>query len=505
MGADGGTGGIRVGLYDLAGHEIAFASAEYKTVYEHPGWAEQKPEDWWQAFKGSCRDAIKKAGIDKSRILSLAIDTHNPSPVLCKMDGTPVRDCLIWMDVRASKEAEEIYNKTGVKILAEWMASKLLWLKKNEPENYENAEVICDYLYWMNHRLTGTWTAIYNNVALWGYDIVKKKFNREFYKKIGLEGAVDKFQVDDISYVGDKISAISKWAAADLGLPEDTIIARGGTDSPISVLGMGVCKPGKIALITGSSHVAISLLDKPFSGRGGFSSTPDTLVKGYYSTSGGQASTGSILTWFKREFCGDLNADEKNGGMNTYKRLDADAAKVPPGSEGLVILEYWQGNRVPYMDGAVRGMIYGLSLNHTRSHLFRAIMEGIAYGTENILMGYRQNGNEVKEICIGGGAANSDLYMQIHADVSNVVVNVPEQMQACCTGCAICAAAAAGVYGSISEAAENMIRYKKTIEPNPENHAIYREIFNQYYKIYPELKDWMHETTALYTNSLKAK
>ncbi|MNC32437.1 Ribulokinase [compost metagenome] len=181
--------------------------------------------------------------------------------------------------------------------------------------------------------------------------------------------------------------------------------------------------------------------------------------------------------------------------------MNKEAENLPIGSEGLIALDYWQGNRHPYLDSKVRGMFYGLSLHHTRAHMYRALMEGIAYGTENLLVQFRENGFDVKEINIAGGTTNSDLYLQIHADVSNVIVNVPSEPQAPCLGAAICVATAAEVYPGLKEAVQAMVTFDKVIKPNPDNHARYKRYFEQYRKIYPNFKDWMHETTDLYLNA----
>lgn len=503
MGIDGGTGGIRVGLYSLDGRILGFAETAYETKHLHAGWAEQAPEDWWRALKESVRKSMVMAGVSKERILGLSTATTSCSVVLCMKDGTPVRDCLIWMDVRASKEILDIADLTGEKLSAEWMPGKLLWLKRNEMENYEKAEVFCEYQDWLTYRLTGLWSININNSCNWGYDGRKGRFAEEFYRKIDMHEAVSKFPQENIFAVGDNIGKISKWAADEIGLDYDTIVAQGGIDSSIGILGLGVYKPGRIALITGSSNLALALTEEPMFYEGTINTGPDNLIKGYYTAYRGQVSSGSILTWFKKEFCKDLQNSANNNEESVYTYLSREAKKIPVGSEGLVVLDYWQGNRHPYLDYKVRGMIYGFSLNHTRVHIYRAIMEGIAFGTENLLLQFRNNGFPVKEVNIAGGTTNSELFLQIHADVSNVLVNVPSDPQTPCLGAAISVAAAAKVYPSLEEATNAMVKYEKAIEPNYKNHIRYKEIFDQYREIYPKFKDWMHNTTNIYLNSLK--
>jgi ribulose kinase len=503
MGIDGGTESIRVGLYTLSGALLGFADTKYETRHLYAGWAEQTPEDWWRALKESIGKCLTGCGVSKERILGLCTATTSCSVVLCMKDGTPVRDCLIWMDVRASQEVSDIADLTGEKLSAEWMPGKLLWLKRNERENYEKAEVFCEYQDWLTYRFTGIWSININNSCNWGYNARKGSFDEKFYAKIGMEEAVSKFPGQHVFAVGDRISTLSKQAAEALGLDCNTIVAQGGIDSSIAVLGMGVFSPGRIALITGSSNLAMALTVEPMFYEGTINTGPDNLIKGYYTAYRGQVSSGSILSWFKREFCRDLANDPAVKGKGAYEYLDKEAEKIPVGSEGLIVLDYWQGNRHPYLDSKVRGMFYGLSLHHTRAHMYRSVMEGIAFGTENLFYQFRDNGFDIGEINIAGGTTNSELFLQIHADVSNVSVNVPMDHQAPCLGAAICAATAANIYSGLEEAVTEMVKFEKTIEPNYKNHMIYKEIFSQYRRIYPEFKDWMHKTTDLYLNSLR--
>ena len=505
MGIDGGTGGIRVGLYDLQGHELGFASTEYKTYHQHPGWAEQDPMDWWRSLAASIKKVTRVCSIQKGDILAMSLDTTSCSVLLSKNDGTPIRNSLIWMDVRASREAEFIsncgdealkFNGYG-KASAEWMPSKALWLKRNEPENYAQAEKVCEYTDWIMYKLTGIWTGNDCNMAVrWYYDGPAGGFPTSFYEKIGLGDVLEKFP-QDVRHIGDCVSTLTEEAAEFLGLDKNIIVGQGGIDAYIGNIGLGVVKPGRIAVITGSSHLIMGFTDKPAYSKGIFGPFPNAVITGLWVAEGGQTSSGSIIEWFRKHFCRDLDLDPENKGIDAYGYLTPDAEKIPPGSEGLLVLDYWQGNRTPFTDSEVRGMIYGLSLNHTRTHVFRAIMEGIAFGTENVFASFRENGYPVNEVYMGGGTTRSDLFMQIHADVSNVIINVPENPQVPCVGSAVLAAVAAGEYKSIEDAAENMVRFNKRILPNQENHEIYARIFAQYKKAYPQFGSWMQETSRL--------
>ena len=502
IGFDMGTSSVRASVYQLDGHVMGTGVTEYPTYHPHPGWAEQKPEDWWSCLRKSMKEALERSGVDKEDIVALSYDVTCCSVMLCMKDGTPLRDCLLWMDVRSAKEAAEIaatgdpalkYNGFG-NVSAEWMPCKALWLKRNEPENYAKADLVCECADWVTYRLTGKWTCNMSNIAArWYYDKNEGGFPVSLYEAIGLGDVLAKFP-QEIHDLGDNLGTITKEAAEYFGLSEKTLVAQGGVDAYIGCFGLGVISPGKIALITGSSHLILGLTDTyNYGSTGVFGPYPGDLRPEYGLIEGGQTSSGSIVSWFKNTFCQDLA--DKEGGI--YGELNREAAKIAPGSDGLLVSDWWQGNRTPYTDGNVRGNIYGLSLGHTQAHLFRAIMEGVAYGTENVFQSFREAGYPVDEIYMGGGTTNSQLFMQIHADVSNVPVNVPEDPQSMALGSAILATKGAGIYNTFEEAVAHMVRYNKRVEPIPENHEIYRKYFAQYRKVYGTFGEWMRETSAL--------
>lgn len=505
MGIDAGTESVRVGLFDLQGNEIAFGATEYKTYHPQPGWAEQDPHEWWSALVSSTHKAMQQANASKEQIIGISLDATACSVVMCKEDGTPLNRALIWMDVRATEEAAFIastnddalkYNGYG-NVSAEWMPCKALWLKKHDAENYHKADKILEFADWYMFKLTGRWMAnICNTTTRWYYNREEGGWPRGFYEKIGLGDLLDKFP-QEVNDLGVHVGGLCKQAAEELGLREGTPVGQGGVDAFVGLIGLGVVKPGRLGLITGSSHLLLGLTETSIHAKGVFGSFPDAIVPGLKMVEGGQVSTGSIIKWFRSNFCRDLEEVAKAKGVSVYDLLTEKASQLPPGSDGLLVLDYWQGNRTPFVDPNVRGMIYGLSLKHGREHIFRAIMEGIAYGTEHIIQTFKQNGFEASELYLAGGASNNPLYMQIHADVSNTVINVPEVAQAPSLGSAILASVAAGAYKSIPEAAENMVRYKTRIEPNPENHEKYKALSQQYQLAHPQFGDWMRKTTSL--------
>jgi ribulose kinase len=260
-------------------------------------------------------------------------------------------------------------------------------------------------------------------------------------------------------------------------------------------VGLDVLEPRKMALITGSSHVIVGQAAEPKHGAGLFGAYTDGIVPGQYSIEGGQASTGSIIKWFKDKFAKGATEEAARRDVDPYEVLGEWAAEVPPGSEGLMVLDYWQGNRTPHTDPTARGIMWGLSLRHGEGHVFRAIMEGICYGTEDILRRMRENGFEPREGVVCGGPTKSELWMQMHADVSNLPISFTRVPEAPTLGSAILGAVGAGIYPGVHEAARNMVQAEGGIEPNQDAHEEYKFYVDKYIETYPRMKDLMHEVS----------
>ncbi|GIT08064.1 MAG: hypothetical protein CM1200mP30_16940 [Pseudomonadota bacterium] len=244
------------------------------------------------------------------------------------------------------------------------------------------------------------------------------------------------------------------------------------------MIGLGVVKPDSLALITGSSHLQLGLSEKPFHGEGIWGTYAEALLPGLHTVEGGQTSTGSVINWLKNLF-----------GESDYSSLNRNAQKLPPGSEGLIIQDHFQGNRTPHTDPRSRGAVHGLSLKHSRAHIFRASIEGIAFGSELIFESMRENGFHPENVVISGGATRSKLWLQIHADVSNVPITLTRNPDAPLLGCAILSAVGAGFYQDIPSAVETMVQIESTVEPNTDHHEAYKPFLESYKKTYSTLRN----------------
>ena len=488
LGVDGGTEGLRAGIFDVFGTPLAYASTSYPTQFPAPSWAEQDPNDWWDALGKSVRKAISDSEISVDQIAAMAVDTTCCSVVALDDSGNPVRPALIWMDVRSAEQAEQmvatednalLINSNGSgPVSAEWMIPKALWIKQNEPKNFDRAVTICEYQDYINLHLTGRLGASINNVSTrWHCDYSREGVPKSLLEKLDLVELAEKWP-QDVFRLGELVGRLTPRAAGHLGLTPDLPVVQGGADAQIGMIGLGVVKPGNLALITGSSHLHLGLSEKPFHGTGIWGTYADALLPGLHTVEGGQTSTGSVINWLKNLF-----------GESDYEALNLDASKLPPGSENLIVQEHFQGNRTPHTDPNSRGAFHGLTLKHGREHLFRAAIEGVAFGSELILESMRTNGFFPEIIVVSGGATRSELWLQIHSDVSNLPLILTKNPDAPLLGCAILAAVGAEIYEDIPTAVEQMVQFDRVIEPNSEVNAEYQPFYEAYKASYVGLRN----------------
>lgn len=486
--ADGGTESLRARIYDLDGTCLGSKAVPYETKFSPGARAEQNPEDWWRALVQATRGAIAEAGIDAGQIEAMAFATTSCTVVALDRQGRALRPALLWMDVRAHAEADAVLA-TGDKRLAlngagkgpvsaEWMIPKALWLKRNEPAIFAAAETICEYQDFLNLRLTGERCASLDNTGLrWHYSSRDGGWAHGILEKLGLAELEGKWPQRVIA-PGQVVGTLTLAAAAELGLSSKVKVVQGGADALIGMIGLGVAKPGQLALITGSSHLQFGVTEAPIHAPGVWGAYPDIVYPGRFIVEGGQTSTGSIINWLKRLTGGTLDLAEMNRKAETLQ----------PGSDGLIVQDHFQGNRTPYTDPLSRGAIVGLTLAHEPHHIFRAVMEGIGFGTRAILDAFKAGGYSSTEITAGGGATASPLWIQIHADTAGLPVRIPASPDAPSTGSAVLAAHGAGRFASIDEGIAAMVKPGRMVEPRAREAKLYEDIYQRYKALYPALK-----------------
>lgn len=507
IGLDSGTEGVRVGLFTLDGRPVLFAREGYPTTHPRSGWAEQNPADWWSAIVAGVRSVLAESAVSPAAIAGLSVAGTSYTLVCSDANGTPLRPAILWMDVRAHAETR-IIAASGDPALrysgfrhasAEWMPSKALWLKRNEPETYDKTDWIADSAEWMAFKLTGERATSVNSAAIrCYYDRLNGGWPHSLYEAIGLPDLAGKM-AQRVLNMGDFLGPLSDAAARELGLNPGTPVAQGGADAFVGMIGLGVVEPGTMALITGSSHLHLLQSDQPHYADGLFGAYTDAVIPGQFTVEGGQASTGSVINWFKQLHDG-TGAGMWNQGADSeralLKQLSEGAATIRPGSEGVMALDYWQGNRTPYVDADARGMLWGLSLHHGPFHLFRALIESVCFGTENVMRSMRAQGHQIDDVVACGGALNSPMWMQTHADVSGIAIRTTEVPEAVTLGSAILAAAGAGLFPTVTDAARAMVRTRSVIEPRAEVTEQYGFYMEKYLESFAAMRPLMHAMAA---------
>lgn len=506
LGIDYGTESCRVAIIDSVGTPLAFASTPYATSFPQPGWAEQKVEDWEKALVSSTRRAVAESGVEPAQIAGIGYDATSLTFVALDENDRPLRPAMMWMDVRATEQVSRVPDALNamaspgrvrtIAASAEMFPFKAAWLKEVEPENYAKAAHLLDAPDWLGHKLTGVFQTNENSASAKMYhDRSIGGFAREFYAGIGCEDALDKVP-HPVVPLGTPLGHLTPAIAAELGLPAGIPVAQGCIDAYSGQIGLNVLSPGRMALITGSSHALLGQAPLAVADAGLLGAFADSVIPGQCTVEGALVSSGSSVRWFRDNFALDVVERGEQEGLVAYNILNEESRDIPPGSDGLVINPYFQGSRTPVTDSKARATIWGLSLSHTRAHLYHALQESICYSVAHNLRAMAAGGYEVRELVACGGALRSPAWIQMHADVTGVPITLTKVQDAVALGGAIMAAAAGGVYRSLTEAAEAMVQPTAVLEPDPTKHGQYQYFVDAYVETYPRLRDLQHDMYA---------
>jgi ribulose kinase len=479
LGLDFGTGGIRVGLFDIDRQKIvATAEETYPTHHPHPGWAEQSPGEWWDRLGQACRRTMALAG--HPEVAGIAVATTASTVVACRRDGAPLRPALLWMDCRAGVEASRtgasthpVMAQSGGSDAAEWLVPKAMWLAANEPEVYDAADVICECVDWVNFKLTGRWVGSRMNATCkWNYDGEAERFHHELYESFGAPGLTDRMP-DTILPVGTPIERLSAAAAGHLGLgAQRPVVSQGGIDAHIGILGADTVDPGKLLMIGGTSVVHLFHMRESRPVPGFWGPYPGALVEGLSLVEGGQVSAGSVLSWLS----GQIFQLDAAG----TQRLIAEAAALPSEGSGLLTLDYFMGNRTPYRDPHLRGAVLGLSLGHNRASLYRSAVEGVALASANVVAQALSLGVPIDRIVSAGGYCRNALWLRATVDAIGLPVQLAAEENLTIVGTAAVAATGVGLFPDLRTAAAAVARDGRLIEPDMAAHRRYAQSLEQY-------------------------
>lgn len=489
IGIDIGTSACKVAVFDYDGKILSEASRKYEVYHPHEGWAEQNPEEWYDAVCGALNEISET--FDLRKIKAIGIDGQSWSCIPVSKEGEVLHNTPIWYDTRAKKQCQELQKKIGDDNIFKlcknpvqpcYTTPKVLWFKENCPEIYENTFKFLQSNSYIVYKLTGVFSQDKSQgYGHFFYDMEKSCYDCDMAEKMGID--IDKFSpIYDCHHI---VGTLTKEASAKTGLPEGTAVVAGGLDAACGALGVGVVLKGQTQEQGGQAGGMSICTDTPFSDERLI--LGNHVVPGRWLLQGGTVAGGAAMEWFAKEF-GDSFSTE-----NIFKSIDIESSRISPGSEGVIFLPYLNGERSPIWDVNAKGVYYGLSFSRTKAHFARATMEGVAYALRHNLEIAQKAGATFDTLYSMGGSSKSAVWMQIKADVTKKHMVVPNSDYASTLGAVILAGVGTGVYTDFEDAVKKLVKIKKEYYPNKSNEKKYDEAFEKYKKIYKSLKEVMAE------------
>jgi xylulokinase len=490
LGIDVGTGGTRALVIDSEGRVVASATEDHE-AFASPqiGWAEQDPCDWWRACGVAVPKALEAAGLRGDQIACVGLSGQMHGAVLLDEQARVIRPALIWCDVRTEKQsrdltaligAEHLIRLTCNPALTNFTLTKCLWVRENEPENWKQTRSLMLPKDYVRFQLTGeraTDMADASGTLL--LDVAHRRWSRELLNLVQMDETLLPALYESPEICGE----VSPSGAAATRLRAGTPVVAGAGDQAAGAIGMGVVSPGTVSATIGTSGVVFAATDAPALDPRGRLHTFCHAVPGRWMAMGVTQAAGLSLRWFRDQFgCGT------NGDGESYERLISEAANAPPGCDGLLWAPYLMGERTPYLDPEARGILAGLTASHTRAHVIRAILEGVAFSLRDTFTIFQEIKVPVKTVRLGGGGARSPLWRQIQADVYGQRVETVGAEEGAAYGAAILAGVGAKVWPTVDAACEIAVRVAGTVGPNLADSVVMEKSYAAYRRMYPAMK-----------------
>jgi len=485
MGIDVGTGGTRALLVDQGGRVVAGYTAPHEDMrMEHPRWAEQRPENWWDATQQAIRGVLGEAGASGSDVRGIGLSGQMHGLVLLDEADRVIRPALIWCDQRSQAQVdfvnqtigrEKVLDYTANPVLTGFTLPKLLWVRDNEPAQFARARKVLLPKDYARFCLTGEYaTEVSDASGMSLFDVVRRRWSFEMMDGLGLDRSLLP-AVYESTEVSGRVSA----RAAELtGLAAGTPVVGGGGDQASSAVGNGIVEPGVVSCTLGTSGVVFAHMEKVAYDPAGRVHTFCHAVRGKWHVMGVTQGAGLSLQWFRNQLAPGAG----------YELLTAEAAQAPAGSHGLYWLPYLMGERTPHLDAAARGGWVGLTAKHMRADLIRALIEGVCYSQKDCLDIIEELGVAVTSVRVSGGGARSPFWRQLLADVMGKRVVVLETQEGSAYGAALMALVGTGAYGSVPEVCRAAIREVDAVEPRAAERDLYARGHRLYQALYPALQ-----------------
>lgn len=494
LGIDIGTSGTKTVLFDVNGNTVASALEEYPLYQPNLGWAEQDPEDWWRATYTTIKAVISKSGIQASDIKGVGLSGQMHGAVLLDKDYNVLRKAIIWCDQRSFLECDQITSIIGRERLIEitanpaltgFTASKILWVKNNEPQIFEKVNKILLPKDYIRFRLTGEFaTEVSDASGMQLMDIPGRKWSSEVLGKLGIEQSM----LGKL-YESQEISGKVNRAASEItGLKEGTPVAGGAGDQAAGAVGNGIVKTGVVSSTIGTSGVVFAFSENVSIDPKGRVHTFCHAVPNTWHIMGVTQGAGLSLKWFRDNFCIEEKRTADLLKIDPYVLMDQEAEKVTAGCNGLIYLPYLMGERTPHLDPNAKGVFFGLSAKHEKPDMIRSVMEGVVYSLKDCLEIIREMGVDVSEVRASGGGGKSKLWRQMQADVFGKEITTINSSEGPALGVALLAGVGTGVYSSVNQACEAVIKVKTKQSADMEINSKYEKFYDIYKQLYNSLK-----------------
>ena len=497
LGIDVGTYETKGMLVDENGRIVITDSEPHRMEIPQPGFAEHDAEGvWWHDFCAVSKRLLENSGVDPKQVRAVGASAIAPCCLPVDEECRPLRKGILYgVDVRAGEQIEylkkemgeeEILERCGNPVTSQSAAPKILWIRENEPEIYRRTSKFITSTTYIVAKLTGNYRIDHYTAASFVplYHLEKQDWDED---NLGLFCRRD--QLADILWTDEIAGVVTEQAAMETGLSPGTPVITGTADAAADAVGAGVFHPGDVMVMFGSSvfmiHVVPKLTTDPRYWAGPY------LFRDTYVVTSGMSTAGMLTRWFRDELAKELLEQEKNGGPNAYDALMEQMNGIGPGSGGLIVLPYFSGERTPINDPKARGLFMGLTLKHTRGHLYQACLEGVAYGIGQHFRGYHEIGMETKRLIAVGGGTKTPKWMQIVSDVTGKPMYLGSVFGAS-YGDALMAAKAVGHIQNEKEL-ETYITYRGEITPDAQRHEQYQPYLDTYIRLYDDTKAVMHE------------
>lgn len=504
LGVDLGTSGTKTVLFNEKGETIASKTVEYELYQPKNGWAEQDPEDWYQAAVTTIKAVMTESRVDPAAVAGLSISGQMHGLVMLDQNDQVLRRSILWCDARTGAQCAEITDKVGKNRLIEinanpalpgFTACKILWVREHEPELYQRCTCMLLPKDYVRFRLTGVKAQEISDASGTNLlDIRARQWSDEILKKLDIDPRLLPPLIESSAKAGE----ITAEAAAATGLKAGTLVAGGAGDNAAAAIGTGVCADGQSFVTLGTSGVVFAHTSKPSIDPLGRVHTFCAAVPGAWTAMSCTLAAGLSLRWMRDEFFSFEQQAEADAGRDVYDLMTAQAAKIPAGSDGLIYLPYLMGERSPVLDPEARGVFFGLSARHTKAHLTRAVLEGITLSQRHNLEVLHEMGIVPTSLAACGGGGGSPFWRQLLADILKCRVTTIKSKEGPALGAAILAGTAAGLFSSVEEGCRALVQQGEAqASPESAQTARYDEIYGLYQSLYPALRGSFARLAAL--------